>query len=184
MIPDHGNDNLPKPQSKSLLRSRNWKADIDWVIEPITLPGYDLKNALTNHFKALILPDLEKVQTPKNKILYAAFAAKMPSFAEFEAQKRDLEVSALEGHLVLQFGGQAYGTTLRKQFSQSQGVTWHPIFEGLGSDALYRSFLRGEPSGDNDNGDNDNDKVLIHVFGDLKKNNELKKKVTIEITIV
>ena len=106
----------------------------------------------------------------------------MPSFAEFEAQKRDLEVSALEGHLFLQFGGQAYVTKLKKHCGR--GVTWHPVFEGLGSDALYRSFLRGEPSGDNDNGDNDNDKVLIHVFGDLKKNNELKKKVTIEITIV
>ena len=134
-----------------------------------SLPGCNLKNALTNHFKALILPDLEKIQTPK--ILYVAFAAKMPSFAEFEAQKRDLEVSALEGHLFLQFSGQAYGAKLRKHLSQ--GVTWHPVFEGLGSDALYRSFLRGE------SGDNDNDMVLIDVFGSLKKSNEQKKKVTI-----
>ena len=61
-IPDHVNDDLPKPQSKwgqgNLLRSRNWRADIDWVIEPITLPGCNLKIALTNHFKSLILPDL------------------------------------------------------------------------------------------------------------------------------
>ena len=158
----------------NLVRSRHWRADVNTVIEPITLPGCNLNNAFKTKLKTLFLTELEKVQTPKTKILYVAFAAKIPSFAEFEAQNRDLVVSALEGHLFLQVnGGQVYVTQLRKHCSQ--GVTaWNPVFEGLHNDPIYKSCLRGE----------DNDMVLIDVFGSLKSNNEQRKKVTTEITIL
>ena len=117
-ISDHGNDNLPKRQ-KGPVRSRNWRADINLVIEPITLPGCNLNNAFQRHLKTLLLTDLEKVQTAKRKLLYVAFAAKIPSFAEFEAQNRDLVVSALEGHLFLQLSGQVTAASVCYQADET-----------------------------------------------------------------